>query len=282
MRTRCLSRGRKLSLFSAAIIVLSLTIFTTVHADVQSGQVLVYAVHGSVSCSTNDTDWLPLEKDRVVGRGITIKTGADSTADLILQYNGTVLRLKSGSVLALDKLDQENAGDEVITETSLDLKAGALVGSQRKLAMPSRFDIALPAGKATIRGTIYVVRADGAVSCVSGSVSVRFNQPGAGGSVNVTVPAGYSFNPANGQVVATTPAYLADSIADIDTVKENAETFKAGKSTVIVKPDQFVSPTKGNNGVGNGEDPAPPGNPPPNDGPGTGPGNPGNGKGKKP
>lgn len=34
---------------------------------------------------------------------------------------------------------------------------------------------------------------------------------------------------------------------------------------------------KGNNGVGNGLDPQPPGNPPINDGPGTSPGNPGNG-----
>ena len=33
---------------------------------------------------------------------------------------------------------------------------------------------------------------------------------------------------------------------------------------------------KGNNGVGNGLDPQPPGNPPVNDGLGTGPGNPGN------
>ncbi|MGH9426160.1 MAG: hypothetical protein ACRD2L_07650 [Terriglobia bacterium] len=31
----------------------------------------------------------------------------------------------------------------------------------------------------------------------------------------------------------------------------------------------------GNNGVGNGQDPQPPGNPPVNDGPGSGPGNPG-------
>ena len=35
-------------------------------------------------------------------------------------------------------------------------------------------------------------------------------------------------------------------------------------------------PAKGNNGVGNGEDPAPPGNPPLNDGPGSAPGQPGN------
>jgi hypothetical protein len=33
---------------------------------------------------------------------------------------------------------------------------------------------------------------------------------------------------------------------------------------------------RGNNGVGNGIDPQPPGNPPVNDGPGTSPGNPGN------
>lgn len=38
---------------------------------------------------------------------------------------------------------------------------------------------------------------------------------------------------------------------------------------------------KGNNGVGNGSDPQPPGNPPVNDGPGTGPGNPGNKGGAK-
>ena len=37
---------------------------------------------------------------------------------------------------------------------------------------------------------------------------------------------------------------------------------------------------KGNNGVGNGIDPQPPGNPPINDGPGTGPGRPGNRGGK--
>ena len=52
--------------------------------------------------------------------------------------------------------------------------------------------------------------------------------------------------------------------------------------TVKVRPS-FATPTyqpgggdKGNNGVGNGIDPQPPGNPPVNDGPGTGPGNPGN------
>ena len=63
-----------------------------------------------------------------------------------------------------------------------------------------------------------------------------------------------------------------------------AEVFKAAGATIVVKPDEDrLSPTTpgGNNGVGNGVDPQPPGNPPVNDGPGTGPGNPGNQGGKK-
>jgi len=47
-------------------------------------------------------------------------------------------------------------------------------------------------------------------------------------------------------------------------------------SSERLQQDGTRSRTKGNNGVGNGEDPQPPGDPPVNDGPGTGPGNPGN------
>ncbi|MBI2900536.1 MAG: hypothetical protein HYY17_10140 [Planctomycetes bacterium] len=56
------------------------------------------------------------------------------------------------------------------------------------------------------------------------------------------------------------------------TVTVTAEPFEDCKE--IEPPDG--SGDKGNNGVGNGEDPQPPGDPPINDGPGTGPGNPGN------
>jgi hypothetical protein len=46
-------------------------------------------------------------------------------------------------------------------------------------------------------------------------------------------------------------------------------------STTMASP-AIAASTHGNNGVGNGPDPQPPGNPPINDGPGTGPGDPGN------
>jgi hypothetical protein len=246
---------------------------------IQSGQVLVKDVHGGVTYSVG-ADWLSLQANVTVGRGATIKTSAGATADLILQYNGTVLRLLPNSTLSFDKLDKQAAGEAVITETSLNLTAGSIIGSQRKLSPPSHFDISVGGVVATIKGTEYIVRADGAVTCISGSIKVIFNLPNNGGSVNVNVPAGFTFNPATGQVVPTS-GFVDTSkiIADINTVRENAQVFKAGGATVVVKPEEVLSPTKGskgNNGVGNGQDPQPPGNPPINDGPGTGPGNPGN------
>jgi hypothetical protein len=257
-----------------------LTSISISRAELQSGQVLISGVTGTATYSTGNS-WEPLKEGAVLSGGTVIKTAADSAVDLILQYNGTALRLTADSTLSLDKLNKEDAGDAVITETSLNLVAGSLVGSQRKLSKPSTFVINVPGGTATIQGTEYLVRADGAVTCVSGSVSVIYNLPRGGGSVKVTVAAGFSFNPKTGEVVPTSPAYLQNIIADIDTVRQNARVFRTGGATVVVKAESSVSPTtgRGNNGVGNGQDPPPPGNPPVNDGPGTGPGNPGN-KGK--
>ncbi|TAK91116.1 MAG: hypothetical protein EPO07_19950 [Verrucomicrobia bacterium] len=260
---------------------LILTISTSsYHAFCQptSGKILVQNVTGNASYTTDGKDWLTLQPNTLLERGATIKTGANGVTDLLLQYNGSVLRLVPNSSLNLAKLNREKAGEDTITETSLQLTAGSLVGSQRKLAAPSRLDIVIPGGVATIVGTEYVVRADGAVSVLSGSVTVNYNLPGNKGDVKVTIPAGYTFDPSTGQVVPTTPAYLQNVIADINTVRNNARVFKAGGATIVIKPEGEISPTKpkGNNGVGNGIDPQPPGNPPINDGPGTGPGNPGN------
>jgi len=211
--------------------------------EVEKNQLHVVAVSGHVTYSTSEQSALPLKADMHIARGSTITTGPASTADLVLQYNGTVIRMVENTKLEIVKLDKEQAGVDVITETSLNLVAGAIVGSQRKLAVPSRLDVKIPGGVATIVGTEYVVRADGAVTVLSGSVTVNYNLPGNKGSVKVTVPAGYSFDPATGQVVPTTPDYLVDIIADVDTVRQNAMSFKAGGATVVVKPADVMSPS---------------------------------------
>jgi hypothetical protein len=267
-------------LAKGVLCLLAAALFSYSHnvlADSLSGQVTIKAVKGSATFSTGG-EFKPLEPGTELGRGSTVKTGPDGAVDLVLQYNGTVLRLIHDSELTFDKLDKATAGEQVITETSVHLLAGSVIGSQRKLAKPSTFQIAMGDGVATIVGTEYLVRADGAVTVLSGSVKVIYNLPGNGGSVQVDVPAGYSFDPKTGKVVPTTSAFLQNIIADVDTVRENARVFKTGGATIVIKPEGPISPIKpkGNNGVGNGIDPQPPGNPPVNDGPGTGPGNPGN------
>ena len=66
-------------------------------------------------------------------------------------------------------------------------------------------------------------------------------------------------------------AYIAPAILTLNAVLSFASSG-SGQAELEGKNEK----RKGNNGVGNGLDPQPPGNPRVNDGPGTGPGNPGN------
>lgn len=64
-------------------------------------------------------------------------------------------------------------------------------------------------------------------------------------------------------------AYTAPVILTLNAMP----AFAKNGSAINLQSNRIV---KGNNGVGNGLDPQPPGNPPINDGEGTSPGNPGN------
>jgi len=275
-----------MKIFSSAIkrwgcFGLGMVVFATaisLRAELSSARVIIKSVSGHATCSTNAVVFHPLHAGDLTTPGSILKTDADATVDLILQDSGTVLRMLPDTTLKLAKLNKQKAGEQIMTETSLKLLKGSVIGSQRKLAVPSHFDIAMREGVATIVGTEYVINADGAVTVLSGQVSINYNLPGNKGSVKVSIPQGYTFNPATGTVVPTSTGFLQNLIADVNTVKQNAQTFKASGATIVVKREDFVSPTKGNNGVGNGVDPQPPGNPPVNDGPGTSPGNPGNRK----
>ena len=261
------------------ILALSLSLS---FAGMETGQVFVPAVSGEVTFTKAGGNSQKLYPNTRLDCGTIIRTGAGATADLVLGYNRTVLRLTPNSALRVVKLDQKLAGNEPITETRLELISGAVAGAQRKLPATSYLEIMTPTGVARIVGTEYYVSTSGAVSVVSGLVTINYNLPNNGGSIKVSVPAGYSFNPATGTVVPTTPALLQNILEHVTAAQNNAQTFKTGGATIVVKNEneRTISTVHGNNGVGNGIDPQPPGNPPINDGPGTGPGNPGNKGGK--
>jgi len=260
--------------FSFPLLILFVaTSVSITKVEGQSAEVLIQEVEGAASYSTGGS-WQPLTKYMKLREGAVIRTAADASVDLLLQASGTALRLTPGSTLRFDKLGQERAGEQVISDTLLTLLSGGVAGTQRKLSTPSRFEIQTSTGVATIVGTEYYVRADGAVTVVSGAVSLHFNKPHNGGSVKATVQAGFSFDPATGQVVPTTPAYLQNIVAHIITTKHNAQVFKVGGATLVVKPEKELSPSKGQGGGGDDQG----GNDNGNDN-GKGKGN-GNGKGK--
>ena len=195
-------------------------------SELQSGELSIKSVQGVATYSMDHSSWAALKPGMVLGKGAEVKTGPDATADLEFEYSGTVLRLRPDSVLELVRLDEVVAEENVIIDTSLNLKAGSLIGSQRKLAKPSTFIITTPDGSATIRGTEYLVTSAGAVMCFRGEVAVNASHQGA--PVSAEVPAGFSFNPATGRVAATTPASLVSSSHDIQAMRENADKLGMG------------------------------------------------------
>ena len=224
---------------------------STASAEIQPGEVRIESIQGAVTYSTDQSTWLEVKPGLVLQKGATIKTGPGASADLVLEYSGTVLRMTSDSALGLGRLDQEVAGENVISETSLNLKSGSVLGSQRKLAKPSTFEITTPRSVASIRGTEYAVRADGAVSCFRGEVSVRYDSPQHSGSTQANVRAGYSFNPATGRVAATTPESFGHFAGDIGAVRVHALACSGRGGGHPEEPRCPVSPTHGH---GHGHD----------------------------
>src|SRR6516164_2508499 len=181
-------------------------------AEPNQARIDIKAIDGAAFISNNGTDFYPLRVGEFAGPGFILKTAANSSVDLFLPDSGTVLRVQPDSILQFERLNKSPAGELTVSDTSLKLLKGSVIGSQHKLSAPSHFEIATSRNTATIVGTEYVVNADGAVSVLDGTVSLNYNLPGNKGSVKVSVPTGYSFDPATGTVVPTTPAYLQNLI----------------------------------------------------------------------
>jgi WD40 repeat protein/tRNA A-37 threonylcarbamoyl transferase component Bud32/Tfp pilus assembly protein PilF len=140
-------------------------------ADWTEGSARVQSFRGGAAEYTvGDGKWNPVEIGRVLRAGSAVRTDADCVVDLFLKQNGPVVRVTPDSELELTKLSFLQAEPEVIIETVLTLKKGRVLGTVKKLATDSRYEVVTPAGTAAVRGTQYDVRADGRVTCIQGQV----------------------------------------------------------------------------------------------------------------
>lgn len=258
-------------------VIASLT-FGVLRAEPSASGVMLKAIKGAVEFRAQPGPWQPLQSDSQLGEGCVIRTHENSALDFYLNDSKTTLRLTPGSELALETMKCWQAGDLTVTETEVKLLKGTVIGAQKKLLNPSHFEIATRSGVASITGTEYEISADGGVTVLNGTVAMSRNPPGGGRPVNLSVPAGQSFDPATGIVAPTPPQHLQVISTDTTAVSRNAEACLNTASPVADDTRKCVSPvhSHGHNGVGNEPKPHPPGHPPVNDGPGTRPGKPGN------
>ena len=87
------------------------------------------------------------------------------------------LRIWENTLLGVDKLTSTRTGADVVTETQLDLKAGHITGSVKKMSAASKYEVKIPNGVAGIRGTIYDITVEGVVKVLSGSVVLAYVGP---------------------------------------------------------------------------------------------------------
>jgi hypothetical protein len=242
----------------------ALAMVSTVAAQtVKERTAKVVRVKGAARYSTGNNVWQPLEPGTRLKAGAIINTAGDSYVDIVLDESGSsapfatetgqistgavlsyrptaerdVLRVFADSVLAIDKLTKMDTGADQVTETQLDLRSGKIFGSVKKLSAASRYEVKIPNGVAGIRGTMFVITADGIVSVYSGSVVIAYTSTGPDGqpvTVTQVVMAGYQFNARTGEMTPfTEPAPQPPPTA-----------MTAPATFVVDHTAYFVSPTQ--------------------------------------
>jgi hypothetical protein len=206
---------------------IALAMVTTLSAQTaQDGIAKVVKIKGSARYMSNTGgNWQPLRSGTLLKPGAIVQTASGSYVDMVLnnasaawsplpmastagappatglsyqpKSDQDAVRIFENTVLSVDKLTIDQTGVDTVTDTELDLKAGSIMGSVKKLSTASKYEVKVPNGVAGIRGTIYWISAAGQVSVVQGSISYAYVKSD-GSVATVTVLAGQYFDPSSG------------------------------------------------------------------------------------
>ena len=228
--------GRLSRLLGLAVAVGVFGGITAQAAPVQN-KAVVRAVRGTANYSQDrGANWKKLNVGAQLSQNAVIRTAPGSIVDLFLGENGPVVRVTEDTTVGIDRLTIDDLGPEKIIETQLDLRSGRILGSVKKLAAASKYEVKTPQGVAGIRGTRYDISADGTVSVLEGQVVVVYIVQGQ--PVSVTVNAGQTARP---PIRAGEPARLTATPMEIqrrlnneiDAIPVGPVTVEAGAVPVI-------------------------------------------------
>jgi hypothetical protein len=190
-------------------------------ADQSSAKVV--RLKGGARYKIGNNDWQPLKLGDVIRAGTVIQTAAKSRVDLVLgdasapvaravpsdtisyqpSAEQNIVRIWDNTLLSVDKMSEMHTGADVVTETQLDLKAGHITGSVKKMSAASKYEVKIPNGVAGIRGTVFDISAEGVIKVLSGSVVLAYVGPN--GSVVTQVIMGLQMFDARTGTLSTLP-----------------------------------------------------------------------------
>lgn len=253
--------------------VLTLAAGAYAQSSTRPGYATIVRIEGEAQYSAGNNVWRPLTLGQTLGSGNVIRTAPNSKVDMVLgdkipdrivpvpdkvgpapdatvrdmiSYKAiaeqNVVRMESDTVLAIDKLTIGNMGVDAVSDTQLDLRQGTIFGNVKKLSVTSQYLIKTPNGIAGVRGTSFLISANGDITVISGSMVASHVGPNGQISTVVLGP-GEQYDPSTGQVTHLTPEELrsAEQIAVLTvTVVEGIISFAQDKTII------YISPTSGN------------------------------------
>ena len=167
-------------------------------ADTHAGWAKVRYIVGHPEYQKAGTPtWQKLERYMILHPGDSVRCNAESHADLIIGLNNGNVQVSPNSEVLLDKLTLTFTGLETIHDTKLTLKSGAMYGNVNRMPTGSKYEVKTPKGIAGIRGTRYLIYADGRLVVTEGCVLYSVLQPDSTFKV-FEVCAGYAYDPATG------------------------------------------------------------------------------------
>ncbi len=147
----------------ACAVVLALAGVTTLHSaeeGLKQAKATVRSVHGTVDYQDKQNGaWLPVKPNMKFAAGISIRTGADGTADISVNGTASAVRLTNNTTLEIPTMSYVGTAREGDTTTMLNLKSGGILGNVKKISANSRYEIMSPHGVAGVRGTDFAVEA---------------------------------------------------------------------------------------------------------------------------
>lgn len=234
----------------------------------KAGYVTVVRIQGEARYSKGDNNWHPLTVGETLQAGCILQTAADSSVDLVLgdriphhidptpnvvgpaadpdvrgmtSYKAVaqqnVIKMQPNTVLAVDKLTIANTGVDAVSDTELDLRQGTIFGNVKKLSASSQYLVKIPNGIAGVRGTTFIISANGDITVVQGSMVL--STVGPNGPVTVVLGPGDQYDPATGQTTHLTPQQFAAAMRNaikVITVVEGIISFADDRTTIYISP----------------------------------------------